>query len=128
MLTAFGTHDRIDPFLASILEPLGPEGVEITQRVVEFVNNMRVGVLGAVGVAGLFYTVLSLIILWVRRPRRVPHLATCRMADRARRGARRSGSGSRCPPWSTSPRPWRPRSRSSRISSTILSCVLAIAR
>lgn len=61
VLTAFGAHNRVGPFLASALEPLGPEGAEVTRRVVQFVSNMRVGVLGAVGVAGLFYTVLSLI-------------------------------------------------------------------
>jgi membrane protein len=61
VLTAFGAHNRIEPFLTHVLEPLGPKGAEITRRVVEFVNNMRVGVLGTVGVAGLFYTVLSMI-------------------------------------------------------------------
>lgn len=61
VLKAFGAHYRIEPFLAHGLEPLGAKGVEITNRVLEFVNNMQVGVLGAVGVAGLLYTVLSLI-------------------------------------------------------------------
>ena len=78
VLKAFGAHYRIEPVLLSALEPLGPRSAEITRRVVEFVNNTQVGVLGAVGLAGLLYTVLSLIdrieeslnhIWQVRRPR-----------------------------------------------------------
>ncbi len=61
VLKAFGVHNLIEPSLAQALEPLGEQGAEITQRVVEFVRNLRVGVLGAVGVAALFYTVVSLI-------------------------------------------------------------------
>lgn len=61
VLKAFGAHYRVEPFLAQALEPLGPEGVEITRLVIEFVDKLRVGVLGALGVAGLFYTVISLL-------------------------------------------------------------------
>ena len=61
VLKAFGVQNQIEPSLAQALEPLGEQGAEITQRVLEFVNNLRVGVLGAVGVAMLFYTVISLI-------------------------------------------------------------------
>jgi membrane protein len=61
VLKAFGVHYRIEPFLARALEPLGPRGDEITAYVVQFVDNMQVGVLGAVGIAGLLYTVLALL-------------------------------------------------------------------
>lgn len=61
VLKAFGVHQQIEPFLAQGLEPLGQKGVEITNRIIEFVGNLKVGVLGAVGVAGLFYTTFSLI-------------------------------------------------------------------
>ncbi len=61
VLKAFGVHNLVEPSLTQALEPLGEQGAEITQRVLEFVNNLRVGVLGAVGVAALFYTVVSLI-------------------------------------------------------------------
>ena len=61
VLKAFGVHNLIEPSLAQALEPLGEQGAEITRRVLEFVSNLRVGVLGAVGVAALFYTVVSLI-------------------------------------------------------------------
>jgi membrane protein len=61
VLQAFGAHHQIEPFLAQTLEPLGPKGEELTRYVIGFVNNLQVGVLGAVGVAGLFFTVISLI-------------------------------------------------------------------
>ena len=61
VLKAFGIHNLIEPSLAQALEPLGEQGTEITRRILEFVSNLRVGVLGAVGVAALFYTVVSLI-------------------------------------------------------------------
>jgi membrane protein len=61
VLTAFGVHYRLEPVLARMLEPLGPHAGEVTLRVVEFVSRMDVGVLGAMGLAGLFYTAASLI-------------------------------------------------------------------
>jgi len=61
VLKAFGIHQQIEPVLAQGLEPLGEKGVEITQSIIGFVDNLKVGVLGAVGVAGLFYTTYSLI-------------------------------------------------------------------
>ena len=46
LLKAFGIQNQIEPVLAQALEPLGPQGAEITQRIIGFVNNMKVGVLG----------------------------------------------------------------------------------
>lgn len=61
VLKAFGAHNQIEPFLQQLLLPLGPKGEEITQRVIEFVDNTKVGVLGAFGLAFLLYTVVALI-------------------------------------------------------------------
>lgn len=61
VLKAFGVHDQVEPLLAQSLAPLGPEGVWLGERIMEFVRNMQVGVLGAAGVAGLFYTVVMLV-------------------------------------------------------------------
>jgi membrane protein len=61
VLKAFGVHNKIEPFLFSVLEPLGPKGAEITSRIIEFVNNIKVGILGSIGLAFLFYTVISLL-------------------------------------------------------------------
>jgi membrane protein len=62
VLKAFGVQNFAEPFLASMLEPLGPQASEVTQRIMGFVKNLRVGILGAVGMAMLFYTVVSLVV------------------------------------------------------------------
>jgi membrane protein len=61
LLKAFGVHNRLQPFLAEILSPLGPGGEEISKRLIEFVNNVNVNALGAVGIVTLFITVMSLM-------------------------------------------------------------------
>jgi membrane protein len=61
VLKAFGVHEMIEPVLAQVLEPLGEKGVEITSQVIGFVDNIKVGVLGVVGIGGLVYTTYSLI-------------------------------------------------------------------
>jgi len=61
VLKAFGVHNQIEPFLLSMLEPLGPKGPEIATNIIGFVQNVEVGVLGSLGVAMLFYTIISLI-------------------------------------------------------------------
>lgn len=60
-LKGFGVHHQIEPMLAQALAPLGPKGEEITANLIGFVDNLKVRVLGVVGVAGLFYTTYSLI-------------------------------------------------------------------
>ena len=61
VLKAFGVHQQIEPVLSQAFDPLGAKGAEITANIIQFVDNLKVGVLGAVGVAGLFYTTYSLI-------------------------------------------------------------------
>ncbi len=61
VLKAFGVHQQIEPILSQVFDPLGEKGAEITTNIIQFVDNLKVGVLGAVGVAGLFYTTYSLI-------------------------------------------------------------------
>jgi len=61
VLKGFGVHNQLEPLLLNALEPLGEAGVEISQRIIQFVDNMRVGVLGSVGLALLLYTVISLL-------------------------------------------------------------------
>lgn len=61
VLKAFGAQYQIRPLLEHALAPLGAQRDEIAGRIVEFVSNTQVGVLGAIGVAGLLYTVLSLM-------------------------------------------------------------------
>lgn len=61
VLKGFGVHNQTEPFLKEFLSPLGPQGDEIAVRVVEFVDNIQVGVLGVVGVGLLILSVLSLM-------------------------------------------------------------------
>ncbi|RKZ86207.1 MAG: ribonuclease BN [Gammaproteobacteria bacterium] len=61
VLKAFGVHNQIEPALLQMLEPLGPQGVEITSNIIGFVQNVKVGVLGSLGLAILFYTIIALI-------------------------------------------------------------------
>ncbi len=61
VLKGFGVHDQLEPTLARILAPMGAQSVEISARIVGFVENMKIGVLGALGLALLIYTAISLI-------------------------------------------------------------------
>jgi membrane protein len=61
VLKAFGAQYQIRPLLEHTLAPLGAQRDDIAARIVDFVSNTQVGVLGAIGVAGLLYTVLSLM-------------------------------------------------------------------
>lgn len=61
ILKGFGVHNQMEPFLENALAPLGPRGHEMALQIVAFVENVRVGVLGSVGFALLFYTVVSLM-------------------------------------------------------------------
>ncbi len=60
VLKAFGVHNQLEPLLLQYLEPLGSRGAEVARHILTFVDNMKVGVLGSVGVGLLLYTVISL--------------------------------------------------------------------
>jgi len=60
VLKGFGVHNQLEPILANVLAPLGPRGLEISSNVVGFVENIKVGVLGSLGLVFLLYTVVSL--------------------------------------------------------------------
>jgi membrane protein len=61
VLKGFGVHNQIEPLLMKFLEPLGPRGEELSDNIIGFVENVRVGVLGSLGLVFLLYTVVSLI-------------------------------------------------------------------
>ena len=61
VLKAFGVHNQVKPLLFDFLGRMGPQGLEIGERIMGFVDNIKVGVLGSVGIALLFYTVISLL-------------------------------------------------------------------
>ncbi|EDY86953.1 ribonuclease BN [gamma proteobacterium HTCC5015] len=62
VLKAFGVHNKqLEPLMLQFLEPLGQQGVEITSKVIGFIDNIDIGVLGVFGVVLLFYTAISLV-------------------------------------------------------------------
>ncbi len=61
VLKGFGVHNQVEPLLLNFLEPLGEKGIEISGRIIGFVDNVKTGILGSVGLALLIYTVISLI-------------------------------------------------------------------
>jgi len=61
VLKAFGVHNQIEPLLLNLVAPLGERGNELVVNILGFVENMKVGVLGSLGLALLLYTVISLI-------------------------------------------------------------------
>jgi membrane protein len=61
VLKAFGVHTRFEIFLYYFLEPLGDKGVDLSLKIIGFVENVNVSVLGSIGLAVLVYTVMSQI-------------------------------------------------------------------
>ena len=61
VLKGFGVHNQVEPMLLSMLEPLGEKGVELTNKIIGFVDNVNVRVLGSLSLVFLFYTVVSLM-------------------------------------------------------------------
>ena len=61
VLKGFGVHNQIEPLLLNFLRPLGERGVEVTSRIIGFVDSVKAGILGSIGFALLIYTVISLI-------------------------------------------------------------------
>ncbi|HVT35492.1 MAG TPA: YihY/virulence factor BrkB family protein [Nevskiaceae bacterium] len=78
LLKAFGVHNMLQPVLLRVLAPLGTQAGELADQIVGFVDKIKVGVLGSLGLALLFWSALSLIqkvegsfnYIWhVKRPR-----------------------------------------------------------
>ena len=62
VLKGFGVHNQVEPMLLNLLQPLGEQGVEITDKIIGFVDNVNVRVLGSLSLVFLFYTVISLLM------------------------------------------------------------------
>jgi membrane protein len=61
VLKAFGVHNAARPALLSLLTPLGKDSVLMVDQITGFVDNIKVGVLGVVGMVMLLYTAVSLV-------------------------------------------------------------------
>lgn len=61
VLKGLGYHRELEPLLYSFLEPLGDRAYELTAQVMSFVDNVRSGVLGSIGLIFLLYTLISTV-------------------------------------------------------------------
>tara|TARA_R110002049_G_scaffold13509_2_gene58524 strand:+ start:158447 stop:159805 length:1359 start_codon:yes stop_codon:yes gene_type:complete len=61
VLKAFGVHNQIEPALLNLFSHLGDKASELTTNIIGFVDNVEVGLLGVLGIAFLFYSVISLL-------------------------------------------------------------------
>lgn len=61
MFKALGVHNAMKPALEQFLKPLGERADEVTANIINFVENIQVGVLGSVGIGLLLFAAVSLI-------------------------------------------------------------------
>lgn len=61
VLKGFGLHNQVEPALLDALADLGDKRFDIVSNVMGFIDNVKVGVLGALGFALLIYTVISMM-------------------------------------------------------------------
>jgi membrane protein len=61
VLKGFGVQNQLRPMLMQSLEPLGEKGIQIGESILTYVDNLNFAVLGFMGVALLFWTVISLL-------------------------------------------------------------------
>jgi membrane protein len=78
VLKGFGVQNKMQPMLLNMFAPMGPKGADIAGHIIDFVDNIKAGVLGTVGLLLLLFTVISLVrkvesafnFVWrVREPR-----------------------------------------------------------
>ncbi len=60
VLKGFGFHRQLEPVLYRFLSPLGDRGIELTNQVISFVDNIKGDVLAGVGLSLLFITTISM--------------------------------------------------------------------
>lgn len=56
-----GMHERLEPYLYEFLSPMGAQGEQITRQVMQFVDNVKGGILGGVSLAFFLYTAISMV-------------------------------------------------------------------
>lgn len=61
VLKGLGVHNDLRPLLYEGLAPLGEQGEEITDQVIDLVDNVRGGLLGGVSLAFFIYTSVSMV-------------------------------------------------------------------
>ncbi len=61
LFKGFGIHNNLKDELYTLTEPLGPKGVEITDKVLEIVNNVEGSLLGTLSLAFFIYTAIAMV-------------------------------------------------------------------
>ncbi|MBX3702459.1 MAG: YihY family inner membrane protein [Steroidobacteraceae bacterium] len=61
VLKGLGVHRDLEPLIFELLRPVGERAGELTVQIMDFVERVRGGVLGSVGLAFLLYTVVATI-------------------------------------------------------------------
>lgn len=61
VLKGFGLHNQVEPALLETLQDLGDKRFDIVANIMGFIDNIKVGVLGAVGFALLIYSVIAMM-------------------------------------------------------------------
>jgi membrane protein len=61
VLKGFGLLESAKPQIVEAFEPLGDKKEEITEKIFSFVDNIQIGVLGAVGFALMIWSVISMM-------------------------------------------------------------------
>lgn len=61
VLKGLGVHRDLEPLIYELLRPIGERASELTAQIMAFVENVRGGVLGSIGLAFLLYTVVTTI-------------------------------------------------------------------
>jgi membrane protein len=61
VLKGLGLHNQAEPFITSLLSPLGEQSREISTRIVSFIDNVQVSVLGLAGLGFLILAVLDMM-------------------------------------------------------------------
>jgi membrane protein len=61
VLKAFGAHTELRPLIEQFFSPVGAGAPELTQRVMQFADNVSTGLVGSLGLALLLWTLLGTI-------------------------------------------------------------------
>ena len=61
VLTAFGAHRDLEPLVLEFFRPLGDAAPRITERLMNFAENVRAGLVGVVGLALLLWTLVGTV-------------------------------------------------------------------
>jgi len=61
LLKGFGVQNKLGPMLLDLFAPMGPKAPEMAGKVIDFVDNVKAGLLGTLGLAMLLYTVVALV-------------------------------------------------------------------